>query len=121
MVMAAPMPAPKPLPDRTATLGGRPVCPSTGAGAAGWASSGPAVRAKTARATATRFSIFMVSVTPRLWLVAHVGLPTKKHTVGRSVLGVERHPHEQGGQEREDISLQEGDEQLQQAEGGHAD
>ena len=36
------------------------------------------------------------------------------------MFGMQRHPHEQSGQEDENVRLQEGDEQFEQAQGHHA-
>src|SRR5215469_496398 len=99
IVRAAPRPAPTPRPDSVneLTVG---CC---------WAIAGTASNNNAPTTIRNRFRTFMDKLTP---VCQQRSQQSKTHRAAPSMLGVQRHPHEQRGQEDENIRLQEGDEQL---------
>src|SRR5919206_4983554 len=108
MATPAPMPAPTLAPDRVALLGA-------------WAIAGETASSNTTTTRASSCRVFMGAPGPRSrkrpCFTANTGRPARP---AGSVLRVQAHAHEQGGQEDEDVRLQERHEQFHQAQGDHA-
>src|SRR5438270_3675225 len=105
MTMPAPRPAPTAAPEMAPVEPG-PV----------WAMTGAAVSSSTTKTTASSWSAFM---NPLLPYFCQSLRSRRTARPGESMLRMQCHAHEQRREEREDIRLKEGHEQLQQAQGHH--
>src|ERR1700730_11424081 len=103
MINAAPIPAPIPVPENTAVVGGWSAA----------ARSGAAVNSRTISASPTSFNAFMRYISPVVMFAARPVEPARN---ALSMLGVQCHAEKQGRQEHEDISLEEAHKKLQQAQ-----